>query len=93
MRDPLLKTYAEHGHTLYAAYRSNRVDWLLELARIGSGAVILPVTAIPDEKDLISLPIEGIEIERKINALRYRHQPSRPEADELVKEFALKPNS
>lgn len=89
MRDTLHESCAGNGHSLYAAYRSNRVDWLLELARMGSGAVILPVTAIPNEIGLVSLPIEGIEIEREIVGLRYRHQPSRPEADELVRELAV----
>ena len=60
---------------------------LLELARKGSGAVILPVTAIPNEAGLVSLPIEDIEIERQIIALRYRHQPSRPETDKLLREI------
>lgn len=88
MRDTLHGTCADKGHRLYAAYRSNRVDWLLELARKGSGAVVLPETAIPRDAGLVSRPIEGVEIERQVNALRYRHQPSRPEADELVKELA-----
>lgn len=90
MRDTLHKTCAENGHSLYATYRSNRVDWLLELARNGSGAVILPVTAIPKGEDWVSLPIEGIEIDRQIVGLRYRHQPSRLEADELIRELAPK---
>lgn len=88
MRDILHKTIAEHGHTLYAAYRSNHVDWLLELARKGAGCVILPETAIPEEAGLVSMPIEGVGIERQVFALRYRHQPSRPEADQLLQELA-----
>ncbi|MFK7859184.1 MAG: LysR family transcriptional regulator [Granulosicoccus sp.] len=85
MRETLQATCTEKGHSLYAAYRSNRLDWLLELARVGSGALILPVTAIPDDKSLVSLPIEGMEIQRHVIALRHRHQPSRPEATELVR--------
>ena len=88
MRDTLHGTCADHGHELYAAYRSNRVDWLIELARRGSGAVILPVTAIPADKDLVSIPIEGLEISRKVAALRYRHQTSRPETNDLIREIA-----
>lgn len=87
MRDTLHGICADHGHVLYAAYRSNRVDWLLELARQGSGAVILPTTAIPASLDLVSLPIEGIAVTREVVALRYRHQASRPEANELIREF------
>ena len=87
MRDTLHGICADHGHVLYAAYRSNRVDWLLELARQGSGAVILPTTAIPANLDLVSLPIEGIAVTREVVALRYRHQASRPEANELIREF------
>ncbi len=88
MRDTLHGTCAEHGHELYAAYRSNRVGWLLELARQGSGAVILPATAIPTDRGLVSIPIDGIEIAREVVALRFRHQASRPEANELVREFS-----
>ena len=88
MRDALHGACADNGDSLYATYRSNRVDWLLELARRGAGAVVLPTTAIPNETGLVSLPIEGVEVERQVAALRYRHQPSRPEADELVRELS-----
>lgn len=90
MREALHNTCAEHGQSLYAIYRSNRVDWLLELARNGSGAVILPSTAIPKGDDLVSLPIEGVEFTRQVVGLRYRHQPTRREADELLRELALR---
>ena len=88
MRETLHSTCADRGNALYAAYRSNRVDWLLELARMGRGFLILPDTAIPTDKDFVSLTIEDITIERQVVALRYLHQPSRPEAHELVKELA-----
>ena len=88
MRDTLHATCSERGHELYAAYRSNRVDWLLDLARNGSGAVILPDTSIPQESGLISLPIEDMEIARQVYALRFRHQPSRSEVSLLVQELA-----
>ena len=88
MRDALHCTCVERGYELYAAYRSNRVDWLLELARRGSGAVVLPETAVPKEAGFVALPIEGVEIRRQVSAVRYRHQPSRPEVDELVRELA-----
>lgn len=88
MRDTLHATCSDLGHVLYAAYRSNRVDWLLELARQGSGAVILPATAIPADPTLESRPVEGIEIAREVVALRFRHQASRPEANQLVQELS-----
>jgi DNA-binding transcriptional LysR family regulator len=88
MRDALHGTCADHGHELYAAYRSNRVDWLLELARRGSGAVILPATAIPADIGLVSIPIDGLDISRTVYALRYRHQTTRPETSELISEIA-----
>lgn len=88
MRDTLHGACADHGHELYAAYRSNRIDWLIELARRGSGAVILPVTAIPADKGLVSIPIEGLAISREVAALRYRHQASRPETSALIREIA-----
>ena len=88
MRDALHATCSALGHTLYASYRSNRVDWLIDLARQGSGAVILPETSIPNDDALMTMPIEGMAIQRNVVALRYRHQAGRPEADELVKEMA-----
>jgi DNA-binding transcriptional LysR family regulator len=88
MRETLHSACADHGYALYAAYRSNRVDWLIELARRGSGAVILPETAIPDHDNLTSLPIDDIEIARNVTALRYRHQVSRPETSDLIRELS-----
>ena len=88
MRDALHASCSDRGFTLYAAYRSNRVDWLLGLARQGSGAVILPETAVPDSPDLVSRPIGDIDIARDVVALRYRHQASRPETNDLVREFS-----
>ena len=88
MRERLHATCAERGHTLYAAYRSNRVDWLLQLATQGTGVVVLPETAVPNDPDLVARPIEGIAIDRTVSALRFRHQPTRTEADELVRELA-----
>lgn len=88
MRDTLHATCSDLGHSLYASYRSNRVDWLIDLARQGSGAVILPETAIPNDTTLKTMLIEDMHIQRDIVALRYRHQSGRPETDELVKEMA-----
>lgn len=88
MRDTLHATCSDLGHSLYASYRSNRVDWLIDLARQGSGAVILPETAIPNDTALTTMPIEDMDIQRDIIALRYRHQSGRPEAEMLVKEMA-----
>ena len=88
MRDALHSSCADQGHELYAAYRSNRVDWLIELARRGAGAVILPVTAIPEDLGLVAMPIDGLDISRTVYALRYRHQTARPETSDLIREIA-----
>lgn len=87
MRESLFETCSAAGYEIYAAYRSNRIEWLLAMARKGSGVAILPETAIPDEPGLVSLPLEGLQIERHISALRFRHQPSRPEVETLVREL------
>jgi len=73
---------------LYAVYRSNRVEWLIELARRGSGAAILPETNIPKAETLRALPLKGVNTARNVVALRYRHQSTRPETSELIKEIA-----
>ena len=87
MRDTLHATCSDLGHSLYASCRSNRVDWLIDLARQGSGAVILPETAIPRDAALTTMPIKNMDIKRDVVALRYRHQSGRPEANGLVKEM------
>lgn len=87
MRDTLYGICTDQGHELYAAYRSNRVDWLIELARRGSGAVILPVTAIPEDMGLVAIPIDGLDVSRTVYALRYRHQTTRPETSDLIREI------
>ncbi|WP_298938243.1 LysR family transcriptional regulator [uncultured Ruegeria sp.] len=87
MREFMRTTSAERGCKLYAAYRSNRVDWLLELARNGTGFLVLPETAIPNEEGLVKLSIEDVQIHRQVAALRCRFQPSRPEAHDLVREL------
>ncbi|MFK8019139.1 MAG: LysR family transcriptional regulator [Pseudomonadales bacterium] len=87
MREQLHQHCADQGHNLYATYRSNRVEWLLDLARQGSGAVILPATAITNEPALVALPLDDLSIEREVIALRSRHQPTRPEAQELIREI------
>ena len=88
MREALHGACANHGRALYAAYRSNRVDWLIELARQGSGAVILPETSIPDHENIVALPIANLEVARTVAALRFRHQTSRSETNDLVREIS-----
>lgn len=87
MRDALHAACEEEGHELYAAYRSNRVDWLLRLAVEGGGVVVLPETAVPNDPQLTSRPLAGLSLRRRVRALSYRHQPRRPEADALVREI------
>ncbi|MFK7887509.1 MAG: LysR family transcriptional regulator [Gammaproteobacteria bacterium] len=88
MRETLNQTCAVNGIALYAAYRSNRVDWLLDLARQGAGAVILPLTAIPKETGLVSLTIDDADIRREVFAIKYRHEPDRENVDALIREFS-----
>lgn len=85
MRNALYAAVTERGHDLYAAYRSNRADWLLTLARTGAGVVVLPETAVPNEPGLASRPIADVPLTRTVRALRYRHQPSRAEVEQLVR--------
>ncbi|WP_245834222.1 hypothetical protein [Yoonia maricola] len=52
-----------------------------------SGAVILPSTAIPADMGRVSIPIDGLEISRTVSALLYRHQTTRPETNDLIREI------
>lgn len=84
MRDTLHAALAADGCDLYAAYRSNRVDWLLNLAATSGGVVVLPETAIPDDPRLVARPLAGPQLSRTVRAVSFRHQPRRPEVDLLV---------
>ena len=88
LRDAFLATCAQRGHTLYAAYRSNRLDWLIDLTKRGLGAIILPSTAIPMDPGLVALPLDDVDIRRQVTASRYRLHASRPETNRLIQEIA-----
>jgi DNA-binding transcriptional LysR family regulator len=90
MRDTLHAACAEEGIDLYAAYRSNRVDWLLQMAAEGMGVVVLPETAVPATAHLVTRMLADTPIERTVSAVRKRHQPSRPEVEKLVADLARK---
>ncbi|WP_299775189.1 LysR family transcriptional regulator [uncultured Tateyamaria sp.] len=87
MRKFIHTTSEDRGCRLSASYRSNRVDWLIEFARNGAGFLILPDSAIPNEKGLVKLSIEDVQIHRQVAALRCHHQPSRPEVLALLQEL------
>lgn len=87
MRDALHAACAGAGQDLYAACRSNRADWLLQVALSSGGVVVLPETAVPADARLAARPVAGVRLSRSVRALSYRHQPRRPEADALVREL------
>ena len=73
--------------TVKFTHRSNRIDWMLELVRSGQGFLILPDTAVPRSNEFVSLAIEGAKYERHVVALRYLHQPVRPEVRGFIREL------
>ncbi len=88
MREASFSFFADRGNTMSFTHRSNRVDLLLELVRLGRGFVILPETAIPKSKEFVSLSIEDADFEHHVVALRYLHQPKRPEVRGFTQELA-----
>ncbi|MDX8355792.1 LysR family transcriptional regulator [Cognatiyoonia sp. IB215182] len=88
MREALFAFSADPGNTINFTHRSNRTDLLLELVRLGRGFLVLPETAIPRSKEFASLTIEGVDFERHVVALRYLHQPTRPEVRGFTQELA-----
>jgi len=88
MREVMFSFCADRGNTMNFTYRSNRVDWLLELVRLGRGFLVLPETAIPRSEEFTSLTIEDANFERHVVALRYIHQTSRPEVRGFIQELA-----
>lgn len=88
MREALFTFCADPENTMNFTHRSNRIDLLLELVRLGRGFLVLPETAIPRSKEFASLQIEGADFERQVVALRYLHQPVRPEVRGFTQELA-----
>lgn len=91
MRERLMGLAEGEGLEIYAGYRSDREDWLLTMAREGVGVAVLPETSIPADRGLLSRPLGRAPITRDLVALRYRHQPSRPEVEDLVRVLAVRP--
>ena len=50
--------------------------------------MILPETAVPRSKEFVSLTIEDANFERHVVALRYAHQPVRPEIRGFTQELS-----
>lgn len=88
LREVLFSFCADRGNKMNFTHRSNRVDVLLELVRLGRGFLILPETAVPRSKEFVSLTIEDADFERHVVALRYLHQPARREVRGFTQELA-----
>ena len=88
LRDVLFNFCADRGNAISFTHSSNRIDFLLELVRLGKGFAVLPDTAIPRSDEFVSLSIENFDFNRQVVALRYLHQPTRPEINVLTKELA-----
>ncbi|WP_299776056.1 LysR family transcriptional regulator [uncultured Tateyamaria sp.] len=88
MREALFSFCADRGNTMNFTHRSNRVDVLLELVRLGTGFAILPETAISRSREFVSLTIEDADFACHVVALRYLHQPARPEIRGFTQELA-----
>lgn len=88
MREAFSSFCADRGNAMNITHLSNRVDFLLELVRLGRGFLILPETAVPKSKEFTSLAIEGASFERHVVGLRYLHQPARPELRRFTRELA-----
>ncbi len=84
MREVLYDMCRARGVGLYAAYRSNRVDWLVRMVADGMGVVVLPETAVPDGSGLVMRSLADAPLTRTVAAIRRRHQPSRPEIERLI---------
>jgi LysR family transcriptional regulator, hydrogen peroxide-inducible genes activator len=84
MREELFSMCGARGVVLYAAYRSNRIDWLVRMAAEGMGVVVIPETAIPGGGSLVTRLLTDAPLTRTVAAIRRRHQPSRPEIERLI---------
>lgn len=86
MREELKTVLKERSMSLYAAYRSNDMEWILRMVRTGIGVAIVPEYAVLDEPaGLESRLLEEPSLERVVEALTAASSAPKTEVKALLK--------
>ena len=85
LRDKLRVICQDQEVNLYAAYRSNSEDWIVNLVRTGMGVALMPEYTLPlNAGDVQSRYLFNPEISRQIYAIYYPHSKKKGEIKTLL---------
>jgi DNA-binding transcriptional LysR family regulator len=85
LRETLKSICNEREINLYATYRSNNEEWILNMARAGIGVALIPEYTLPcDAEDVRFHYLEDPEITRQVFAICSAHMPQLGEVSALV---------
>ncbi|MGZ4993291.1 MAG: LysR family transcriptional regulator [Methylobacter sp.] len=70
---------------LYAAYRSNSEEWILQMVKAGIGVALMPEYSLPKQAcDISYRYLHEPEISRQIYAIHTHQTPAKPELQALI---------
>ncbi|WP_394753616.1 LysR family transcriptional regulator [Crenothrix sp.] len=85
LRESLRAICQDQEINLYAAYRSNSEDWIINLVRASMGVALMPEYSLPLNADDVQCRyLCNPEISRKIYAIYYPHNPKKIEIKSLL---------
>ena len=85
LRETLKSICHEREINLYAAYRSNNDEWILNMVRAGIGVALIPEYTLPrDAEDVRFHYLEDPRITRQVFAIYSGHMPQQGEVNALV---------
>ncbi len=85
LRETLKNICDEREINLYASYRSNNEEWILNMVRAGIGVALMPEYTLPrDAEDVPFHYLEDTEITRQVFAIYSGHKPQQGEVSALV---------
>ncbi len=85
LRDKLRAICQDQEVNLYAAYRSNSEDWIVNLVRTGMGVALMPEYSLPlNADDVHCRYLCNPEISRQIYAIYYPHNQKKAEIKTLL---------
>jgi LysR family transcriptional regulator, hydrogen peroxide-inducible genes activator len=85
LRDKLRAICQDQEVNLYAAYRSNSEDWIVNLVSTGMGVALMPEYSLPlNTHDVQSRYLCNPEISRQIYAIYYPHSQKKVEIKTLL---------
>jgi LysR family hydrogen peroxide-inducible transcriptional activator len=91
LREDLRAVCQEQEVTLYAAYRSNNEDWIVNLIRAGMGVALMPEYCLPAKTDEVRFRyLANPELNRQVYAIYYPHTQKKAEFKNLLTLLALR---